>query len=603
MKKTLHFLSGIPRSGSTVLAAILNQNPLTHVSTTSGLVHALDGLANTWHSAGLLNENDPDRKLLAQTMRGMIDAFYENIDKPVIIDKGRGWPIPIIMSAMSQVLAHKPKIIATVRSIPDCMASFVRVAKPRDLDDFMATGQLADHLKAAYISLQEGYMYDRDCFLIIEYDDLVSDPQTQLNRIHEFLDLPPFDYDLSNIDGTPVKEDDENLHGYAGMHDIKPKLEKQHSESPKQSLQHHYAAFCQPEFWLDKPRTVPELHDLDLQLAASTMGDFDEGWRLAQKMEREEPNNYRAAYNRGWYYLRRGEIQRGYKLMDMGRRVGVFGNKHPESIQQPWDGKSRGTILLYLEGGLGDQIHQVRYAKDIAKLGNRVVVSCSGSLVPLLNEVEGVSAVVQHDAEYGVYHDAWTPGMSVVVPLGFELPDISGASYIAKPIAIKGKRKRIGLRWQGNKQFEDQHHKLFPAQLMFDAVKGLNVEFVSLQRDDGAELCPPWVRRVPLDSWHDTREAVAGCDLVISSCTSVAHLAGAMGVATWVVTPVMPYFLWALDGERTPYYDSVRLFRQEIFGDWIAPFDQIKKALSETDMSETGVSAKRINTPAFAMSE
>ena len=103
MKKTLHFLSGIPRSGSTVLAAILNQNPLTHVSTTSGLVHALDGLANTWHSAGLLNENDPERKKLAQTMRGAIDAFYEDTDKPVVIDKGRGWPIPIIMSAMSQV--------------------------------------------------------------------------------------------------------------------------------------------------------------------------------------------------------------------------------------------------------------------------------------------------------------------------------------------------------------------------------------------------------------------------------------------------------------------------------------------------------------------
>ena len=68
MKKQLHFLSGIPRSGSTVLAAILNQNPITHVSTTSGLVHALDGLANTWHSTGLLNENDPERTKLARTM-------------------------------------------------------------------------------------------------------------------------------------------------------------------------------------------------------------------------------------------------------------------------------------------------------------------------------------------------------------------------------------------------------------------------------------------------------------------------------------------------------------------------------------------------------
>jgi len=84
---------------------------------------------------------------------------------------------------------------------------------------------------------------------------------------------------------------------------------------------------------------------------------------------------------------------------------------------------------------------------------------------------------------------------------------------------------------------------------------------------------------VPLDSWHDTQAAIASCDLVISSCTSVSHLAAAMGVPTWVVTPIMPYFLYALDGDRTPYYDGMRLFRQEIYGDWQAPFDKIKAEL------------------------
>ena len=581
MNKTLHFLSGIPRSGSTVLAAILNQNPATHVSTTSGLVHALDGLANTWHSAGLLNENDPDRTKLAQSMRGLIDSYYEEIPKPIIIDKGRGWPIPTIMQAMSQVLQHKPKIIATVRSIPDCMSSFVRVAKPENLDEFMATGQLADHLRAAYISLQEGYQFAPECFLIVEYDDLLADPQAQLNRIHEFLELPDFDYDLSNIDGTPVKEDDENLHGYAGMHDIKPKLERQHTTDPKDILQHHYSSFCQPEFWLPTPRTIPTIHDLDLQLAAATTGDFEEGWRIAQKLEKEEPNNYRAAYNSGWYYLRQGQIQKGYRLMDKGRLVGVFGNKHPETITQPWDGIARGTILLYLEGGLGDQIHQIRYAKDIAKLGNKVVVSATGALVPLLNNVECVSAVVQHGAEYGIYHDYWVAGMSAVVPFGFELKDLKGTPYIDKPTVIKSKKPRIGLRWSGNKAFEDQHHKLFPSDLMFEAVKGLDVEFISLQRDADTDVTPDWVKTVPLDSWFDTQAAIASCDLVISSCTSVTHMAGAMGIDTWVVTPIMPYFLYAIDGDKTPYYDSFTLIRQTEYGSWKEPFIEVKERLEK----------------------
>jgi len=275
MNKTLHFLSGVPRSGSTVLAAILNQNPMTHVSTTSALGAALDGLATAWHRDNLLVNNDPDRSKLAHTMRGVIDAFYEEVPKPVIIDKARNWPIPVIMQAMGQVLGHKPKIIATVRSIPDCMASFVRVAKPENLDEFLTTGNLANHLKGSYQTLQGGYAYDPECFLFVEYEDLLANPQAELERIHNFLDLPHFEYDLKNIDGSTVKEDDENLHGTAGLHDIKPVLEKQHSDNPRDILKHHYSQYCQPEFWLERPRTVPDLHDLDLQLAAP-VATFDQ---------------------------------------------------------------------------------------------------------------------------------------------------------------------------------------------------------------------------------------------------------------------------------------------------------------------------------------
>jgi len=581
MKKILHFLSGIPRSGSTVLAAILNQNPMTHVSTTSGLVHALDGLANTWHSAGLLNENDPERKKLAQTMRGAIDAFYEDTEAPVIIDKSRGWPIAQIMAAMSQVLGHQPKIIATVRSVPDCAASFIRVAKPENLDEFMYSGQLMDHLKAAYISLQNGYNFAPKNFLFVEYEDLLADPKAQLARIHEFLELPDFAYDFDNIDGSTVAEDDENLHGHAGMHDVKPKLEAQHKQDPKDLLKSHYGSFCQPEFWLDKPRTVPELHPLDLQLAASTIGDFAEGWRLAQQLEVDEPNNHRAAYNRGWYKLRQGQIQAGYQLMDRGRMAGVFGNKRPDVPTQQWDGKSKGIVLLNLEGGLGDQIHQVRYAKYIAARGCKVIVACTGSLASLFVDVEGVSSVIQHEAVFGIYHDFWVAGMSAIVPLGFDYGDISGAPYITKPVTIKSRKKRIGLRWQGSTQFEHEHHKAFPYELMFAAVKDTDAEFISLQRDEGADAAPTWVKTVPLNSWEDTRAAAASCDLVISSCTSVSHLSAAMGIKTMVVTPIMPYFLYALAGESTPYYKSMSLIRQEVFGDWQAPFDQIKDRLNQ----------------------
>ena len=574
-------MSGIPRSGSTVLAAILNQNKQTHVSATSGLVFALKGMADTWESTGLLKADDKNHEKLAKSMGAVIDTFYEEFDEPVIIDKSRGWPIPPIMQAMSQVIGEKPKIIATVRSIPDCMASFVRIAKPDNLDEFIYSGVLSDHLKAAYISLQIGYEFAPECFCIVEYEDLIADPKSQLDRIHAFLGLDDFEYNFTAIDGTSVQEDDEEIHGYAGMHDIAPVLVKQHNEDPRDILKHHYNSFCQPEFWLETPRVTSELCDLDLQLAASKMGNFAEGWRLAQKIEKDEPNNHRAAFNRGWYLLRQGEIQKGYQLMDRGRIAGVFGNSPPNSPASPWDGKSKGVVLLNLEGGLGDQIHQVRFAKHIAARGCKVVVACSGSLVTLFTDVEGVSAVVQHDCCQGVYHDFYVQGMSAIVPLGFELEDLTGEAYITKPKTIKGFRKRIGVRWQGQTAFEAEHQKKFPYDLMFDALKDVDAEFISLQRDEGAEACPLWVKQVPLDSWEDTRQATASCDLVISSCTSISHLAAAMGIETWTVIPVMPYFLYAQEGDTCPYYDTMNLMRQEVFGNWEAPFAKIKERLSE----------------------
>lgn len=560
-----------------MLAAILNQNPQTHVSTTSGLGTALDALATTWHREPLLEKNDLDRKKLANAMRGLIHGYYDEITpKPIVIDKARNWPLPVVVSSMAQVLGHKPRIIATVRSVPDCMASFVRVAKPTDLDDFVHKSGLAGHLKNSYQVLQAGYQADPECFLFVEYEDVLADPRTQLKRIHDFLGLDPFEYDLERIDGSSVKEDDEGLHGVAGLHDIKPKLARQHNESAKDVLGYHYAQFCQPEFWLSKPRTAHEVDDLDVQLAASTMGSFEEGKRIADKLKTQRPNDHRAAFNRGWYELRDGNIEEGYRLLHCGRKVGVFGNSQPNTPQPEWDGRSGKTILLQLEGGLGDQLHQMRYTRELRANGFSPIVSCSGQLVPFIASTELADAVVQHGAEYGVYHDYWMAGMSSPIYLNLKANTIRGDAYIHREFTVPGKKMRVGLRWSGNKTFEAQHHKLFPAQLFFDAVKRDNVEFISLQRDADLEFKPSWVEDVPLQTWHDTHKAVSSCDLVISSCTSVSHLSAAMGIPTWIVIPIMGYYLYAEPGNKTPYYNSMRLFRQQKYGDWTHPFEEIK---------------------------
>mgnify|MGYP001609630238 CR=1 FL=1 len=111
-----------------------------------------------------------------------------------------------------------------------------------------------------------------------------------------------------------------------------------------------------------------------------------------------------------------------------------------------------------------------------------------------------------------------------------------------------------------------------------------------LQRDEGEENCPSWVNRVPLDDWITTASVIGGCDLVITSCTSIGHLGGAIGVPTWIMVPIMPYFLWALPGDTAPWYDSVKLFRQEKYEDWTSAFDKLKKelcALQENSLKNT----------------
>ena len=581
--KNIYFLAGLPRSGSTLLAAILNQHPSVHATATSGLLDVLVGALKAWkesrtvQSAFDQKENEDE---LVRILRNICQTKYEKINKPIIIDKARGWSSDINIPTMTNVLGYRPKIIATVRNIPDCVASFVRVAKPENLTEFLTTGELVGHVKESYQSLQSGFVYAPDSILFVDYDDLIQDPDKELNRIHKFLDLPDHQYDYNNLDGTNLREKDEEIWNVKGLHDVKPKLGYQHKEDPKDVLGHRYRNFVQPRFWMNE-RVVPgPIHKLDLQLTAGLVGNFEEGLRLSNELEVEEPWNNRAAFNRGWYKLREDKLLEGEQLLYRGRIESVFGNPIPSTPTPIWDGESKGTVMLYLEGGLGDQIHGARYAEYIAEKGCEVIIACSGPIAMLLRKIKGVKAVIQHEAIFGVVHDFWTPSMSTVIPLKLEYKDIKGAAYINKPDVEPHYGMRIGIRWQGSTAFEHEQHRLFSPDLMFNALKGTNAEFISLQRDDGSEFCPSWAKKVPLNTWEDTRNAIASCDLVISSCTSVAHLSAAMGVQTWIVVPILPYYLWAKEGDTSPWYDSVTLFRQEAFGDWTSPFDKINLKLA-----------------------
>lgn len=117
---------------------------------------------------------------------------------------------------------------------------------------------------------------------------------------------------------------------------------------------------------------------------------------------------------------------------------------------------------------------------------------------------------------------------------------------------------------------------------MFDAVDFDDIDVYSLQKDWDGDL-PEHITPLHkhLSTWEDTAGAIENLDLVISSCTSVAHLAASMGKPTWIVIPILPYYTWALPGETTPWYDTVTLFRQDDVTTWEPAFKDVKKHLKE----------------------
>jgi hypothetical protein len=374
---------------------------------------------------------------------------------------------------------------------------------------------------------------------------------------------------------------------------------------------------------------------LDEQLNCSLTGDFDKGWKICKKLEKLEKetrlhlqedlqksyikykqleernlNFIRARFNRGWYLMMHGDLLGGFTLMNEGRHAELWGNKHIGTKQPMWKGEDLNGkhILFVCEAGYGDQMLFVRFVKDISKRGGKVIVACDDyNLGSLFSKIQEVSAVINYQAALTVYHDYWIPSMAAPVALKTTYDDLTGLPYLkAKEehiksfeSLIKSDKLKVGIRWLSmpkngvSKTLGDTYiPRKFPSKLMFDAVMQDHVELYSLQRDEGIEDIPSSGvinLESSLSSWEHTAAIIANLDLVISSCTSVAHLSAAMGKPTWIIIPLMAYYTWALPGNKTPWYNSVKLFRQEIYGQWEEPFKKIKEDLQNISENKNGI--------------
>lgn len=342
---------------------------------------------------------------------------------------------------------------------------------------------------------------------------------------------------------------------------------------------------------------------LDLQVLFNALGREEDSFRVSNLLVQRFPQDARALFNHGWHWLKRNELRKGLALLEYGRAIKTYGMPEPYPSRMPLFETQlhQGCrIQLVLEGGLGDEIIHFRFGKVLTeKYGCKVGVICQPSLAQVFAREDWVTFVAQRQAGPGILHDAWLPGMSAALALGLEYQDIEGSSYLRpSPSRVSKWRNllaktaagkiKVGIRWSGNPQFEHQQLRKFDPSLLINLRQIDKVQLYSLQRDnDMVDLPEEIVDLAPhLNDWDDTVAAMAEMDLIITSCTSIAHMAGALGCATWVIVPALPYFIWALPGHSSPWYNSVRLFRQTQYSEWDDVGKELYSALEKYRSSD-----------------
>ena len=299
-------------------------------------------------------------------------------------------------------------------------------------------------------------------------------------------------------------------------------------------------------------------------------------------------------WQEGWdHYAQRFERKPGnYPLLE--RALGPS-HKGPLSADKP--------VLLMSEQGFGDTLQFSRYALHLQQQGFDVTLLSQPALVPLLRDYVGLNHVVDRiESEIWVKREpVWLPLLNVLPTLQAQAlwaPFSSGYLRIESGLVKrwsnllkrKSGQRLIALHWQGNPSHE---HSLYSRgrSLLFEELLNLgklpDVEFVSIQKGFGSEqlqtnrglnfVAGQASVNESMD-FKDTAAILANCDLLISSDSAVVHLAGAMGIPTWLALRWIPEWRWGMEGERTTWYDSVRLFRQPQDGNWNAVMSAMTEA-------------------------
>ena len=307
------------------------------------------------------------------------------------------------------------------------------------------------------------------------------------------------------------------------------------------------------------------------------------------------PTMSAAHTNLGMSLLYKGDFINGWREFEWRWNTGKLA---PPAFAQPrWVGQDIAgkTILLTAEQGMGDAIQFARFAQPIAALGARVILQVHAPLTRLLSTVPGVTQAVGFDDPLPPF-DLYIPMMSAPLVLGTTLETIPATvPYITPPAvtAYSQPGRKVGLVWAGDPRPFDaaanaaDKRRSVPLALFAPLMQQPGITVFSLQKGDAAaqmDALPAELRPMDLmggvGDFADTAALVAGLDLVVTVDTSVAHLAGAMGKPVWVLSRFDGCWRWLADRDDSPWYPTLRLFRQTVPGQWETVIAEVVKSLN-----------------------
>lgn len=397
----------------------------------------------------------------------------------------------------------------------------------------------------------------------------------------------------------------------------------QHAYSARFNLINVYNHGNYPEkalLYLDINDSIFNTADLDLERAYTyfLLNRKKEAQRILEntlvtKTDLPEETVTKIKFNLGTYYLYEDKFQKGMRhfILD-GAKMKLWNTEtifaRNQKLNLPfWQGTPGCTsLIVYAEAGIGDEIINVRFIKLLKERGINAVwyesicddnskTNDRPGIVELFRK-NGIPVITKIEEGLQMPNAMWTYSMHLPIYMNLEYPDLWYGSYLQacpefkNKWKLEGNKKKVGIRWKGSKFYDQDLHRSYSVKQLYQNISKFDVDYYSLQRDEGIEDAIHFPGLIDLSEGfktiEDTFALISNLDYVITSCTSIAHMAASMGKRVFIFVPISAYYTWSHSTVQSPWYgDHVTLLRQQKPRVWDEPMAELVQHLHNEGLS------------------